>query len=460
MAADEDFWDDLMGHLTEGVLVPVVGPDLLVLQEGAREVSLSRLLGEKLAARYKVEVAWHDGGTLDDAVRAVLASTGRDKLERLYRVVNDALREIDPAPPDALRALARIADLRLFVSTTFDSLLARALDEERFGGKRLTQEFWFAPNQSTAAQQDNAHAPSAGAAVFKLFGEASSVPQYAIHDEDILEWLHALLSETARLPDWVQHQLKERPLLLLGCQMPDWIGRFLVRMASTNRLSLGNKQFFIVDSELSEDSALAAFFRTYCNPTCIQLVDQDPRSFVAEMLARWQARRGTAPAAATVTDDAPAAGGGSIFISYVREDIESARRLAAAIAQIGGDVWLDERRLQPGDRWEGEILASVRRGVRLFLPLVSQQTEAREEGYVFKEWAEAVERARGIPNRRFIVPIVIDPGYDGNPGGFHNIPEAFRAVHFGHAPDGRPGEALLDTLAQEIRAMRRSGDAR
>ncbi len=460
MTADEDFWDDLLGHLTEGMLVPVVGPDLLVFQDGDREVTLSRMLGERLSARYKVDVAWHDGGTLDDAVRAVLARAGRDKLERLYRVVNDALREIDPVPPDALRALARITDLRLFVSTTFDSLLAQALDEERFGGKRLTQEFWFAPNQSTSAQQDNARAPSASAAVFKLFGEVSSVPQYAIHDEDILEWLHALLSEAARLPDWVQHQLKERPLLLLGCQMPDWIGRFLLRMASTNRLSLGNKQFFIVDSELSNDSELAAFFRTYCNPTCIQVVDQDPRRFVAEMLARWQSRRGSAPSAADSGGEAQAAGGGTIFISYVREDIEAARRLAAAIARIGGDVWLDERRLQPGDRWEGEILASVRRGVRLFLPLVSRQTEAREEGYVFKEWAEAVERARGIPNRRFIVPIVIDPDYDGNPGAFRTIPEAFRGVHFGHAPEGRPSEALLDALAQEIRAMRRGGDAR
>ena len=41
-----------------------------------------------------------------------------------------------------------------------------------------------------------------------------------------------------------------------------------------------------------------------------------------------------------------------------------ARRLAAAISGIGGDVWLDERRLQPGDRWEQDILSSVRRGVR------------------------------------------------------------------------------------------------
>lgn len=460
MAADEDFWDDLLGHLGEGVLVPVVGPELCVVADGAREATLSRLLGERLAARYKVEVAWGDPGSLDDAVRAVLAGAGRDKLERLYRVVNDALRELDPAPPLALRQLASITDVRLFISTTFDSLLTRAIDAERFGGEQRTQEFWFAPNQSTEAQQRNARAPDEDAVVFKLFGDASSVPQYAIHDEDTLEWLHALVSGTAHLPEWVQHPIKERPLLLIGCQLPDWIGRFLVRMASTSRLSLGNKQFFIVGSRLTHSAALTTFFRTYCNPTCIQVVEQDPRAFVAELQQRWQARRGDPAPVAEAPAKAAAGAPGSIFISYVREDIEPARRLADAISGIGGDVWLDQRRLQPGDRWEQEILSSVRRGVRLFLPLISQQTEAREEGYVFKEWNEATERAKGIPNRRFIVPIVIDPDYAGNPLAYRSMPEAFRALHFGHAPHGTPDAALLDTLAREIRAMRRQPEMR
>lgn len=460
MTADEDFWDDLLGHLSEGMLVPVVGPELSVVTDGDREVTLSRLLGERLAARYKVDVQWGDPGGLDDAVRAVLASAGRDKLERLYRVINDALRELNPAPPAALRQLASIGDLHLFISTTFDSLLARAIDLERFAGAQATQEFWFAPNQSTDAQQSNARTPSQDAVVFKLFGEASSVPQYAIHEEDTLEWLHALLSETAHLPEWVQHQLKERPLLLIGCQLPDWIGRFLVRMASTNRLSLGSKQFFIVGNRLTESTTLTTFFHTYCSPTCIQVLDQDPRAFVTELVQRWQARRGvTRNAPATATSDTASATG-SIFISYVREDIDSARRLASAIAGIGGDVWLDERRLQPGDRWEQEILSSVRRGVRLFLPLISRQTEAREEGYVFKEWSEAAERAKGIPNRRFIVPIVVDSDYAGNPATYHTVPEAFRALHFGHAPGGQPTAPLLDALSQEIRNMRRPADSR
>jgi hypothetical protein len=129
--------------------------------------------------------------------------------------------------------------------------------------------------------------------------------------------------------------------------------------------------------------------------------------------------------------------------------------LADAIAAIGGDVWLDERRLQPGDRWEQDILASIRRRIRLFLPVISKQTEAREEGYVFREWAEAVQRAPGIPGRRFIVPIVVDADYDGNPARYRMVPEAFRELHFGSAPLGEPNQELLATLSQEIRSMRR-----
>src|SRR5206468_9443853 len=127
----------------------------------------------------------------------------------------------------------------------------------------------------------------------------------------------------------------------------------------------------------------------------------------------------------------PPAGKGSIFISYVREDADAARRLSAALKHIGGDVWLDERRLQPGARWEEEILASIRREVRLFLPIISRHTESREEGYVFKEWREAVERAKGIPpgGRRFIFPVVIDAEYDGQPSPHRPVPDALPAPH-------------------------------
>lgn len=462
---DEDFWDDLLGHLREQVLLPVVGPQAVLVTEpvahGGRSLPLAQLIGERLAQRHGLDPTLALGG-LDPVVRAVLRDKGRDRQERLYRIINDLLNELAPEPTASLRQLAAITDFQLYVSTTFDGLLAQALDAERFGGAHITQSYWFAPNQSTESQQRNAVRPGPDPVVFKLFGEASSVPQYAIHDEDTLEWLHALLSEAARLPDWVERPLKEQPLLLLGCRLPDWVGRFMVRLGSTTRLSMGQKQFFIVGDDLADNSELAGFFRAFCSPSSVQVAHMPPVEFVAELQRRWLARRpapvADAPWGAAAAPAAPGTGAsppGSIFISYVREDAEAAERLATAIGTLGGDVWLDKRRLQPGDHWEPEILASIRRGVRLFVPLISQHTEARDEGYVFKEWGEAVERAKGIPGRRFIVPVVIDAGYAGNAAAYGKVPEPFLQLHFGQAPAGQPGDALLTTLRDEIRAMRR-----
>ena len=498
---DEDFWDDLLAHIGTGQLLVVTGPELVrvprpqaaavaattaaaaaadaaahAVAVGAAaaaatglhevapdEVILEDLIGQRLAARCGLtppnpDVPW----TLDAVVRAYVAARGRDQQERLYRIVHELLLALRPEPGVALRTLARITDLQLFISTSFDNLLAQAIDDERFAGQPLTRSCAFSPHQSTAAQQRAAQPPGAEPVVFKLFGEVSSVPQYALHDEDLLEWLHALLSQQAQLPDWVAAALYGQPLLLLGCRLPDWSGRFLLRMANAQRLSASGKQFFVVNSALSQDPALLAFVRSCCGPTRLQAVQTDPAAFVTELHRRWALRQPAASAGApALTAGAPAprpAGPppGSIFISYVREDAAAAAQLAQALRDIGGDVWLDQRRLQPGDDWEAEILSGIRRGVRLFVPLISRQTESREGGYVFKEWDEAVQRARSMPpNRRFIVPVVIDDAYDGNPARFQQVPERFMQTHFGWAPRGLPDAALLTALRDELRAMRR-----
>ena len=146
----------------------------------------------------------------------------------------------------------------------------------------------------------------------------------------------------------------------------------------------------------------------------------------------------------------------TIFISYMREDADAARRLCDAITGLGGDVWLDERRLSPGDAWEREILTAIRRTIKLFVPIISANTERAEEGYVFREWREAVDRSHAIPGRRFIVPVVIDEDYEGDPSRYRQIPDDFGRFHFGRAPGGDPDAELLAMLTAEIRAMRRT----
>ena len=215
--------------------MPVVGPDLTVVNVGNTEQTFTTLIGQSLAEQYHLTVS-PGMTTMGEAVAAFLRERGRDEVDRLYRVINDIIEELDPAPGDALRDLAAIDDLRLFVSTTPDRLLAQAVNEVRFQGRPVTRELTFSPNQSTSEQSRNAQAglrqpiPSFSICLVK----PPPLPEYAIHEEDRLEWLHALLSDAASLPDWLAHPLKHQPMLFVGCEIPDWIGRFLLRMSSND----------------------------------------------------------------------------------------------------------------------------------------------------------------------------------------------------------------------------------
>ena len=50
---DEVFWEDLLSHIRQQVLVPVVGPDLTVVNVGDAEQTLTTIVGQRLAERYQ-----------------------------------------------------------------------------------------------------------------------------------------------------------------------------------------------------------------------------------------------------------------------------------------------------------------------------------------------------------------------------------------------------------------------
>ncbi|MFD6222232.1 toll/interleukin-1 receptor domain-containing protein [Nocardia asteroides] len=453
---NDDFWDDLLAHIRQRVLVPVVGPHATRVRIDDVDQSFSSLIGRRLARRWNLTVP--PGPTsMDDAVAAFVRERGQDEIERLYRVINDIIVEVDPEPGDALRNLAAIDDLRLFVSTTPDRVLAKAVNSVRYQGRPSAREISFSPNQSTNEQSRNAQpAAATDTVIVNLYGQAASTPQFAIHEEDRLEWLHALLSEKASLPDWVSFQLKEHPLLFIGCEIPDWLGRFLLRMSSSTRLSLERIPFFLAGCSASREPTLSSFFTTYCRKTLVQQLDIEPAEFVDELHARWLRQTTTRQHDAVGSADSSLPDAPTIFISYMREDADAARRVCDAITNLGGDVWFDERRISPGDAWEHEVLSRIRRSVRLFVPIISANTEHADEGYVFREWYEAADRARSIPSRRFIVPVIIDDNYDNDPSHYRQVPDSFGRLHFGSAPGGEPDAGLIAMLQDEIRAMRRA----
>jgi hypothetical protein len=458
---DDSFpWDDLLDYIEQGKVIPVLGHELIETDYQGRRVSLQRVLAERLAQREGLTVEWTRHFELNDVVCAYLAKP-QAKLVGLYDRVGGLLRSLSPPfpVPDALLRLAEIRPLDLFVSLTFDSLMARAIDQARFAGNAVTREIEVSINQSTAAQSEALKVrPGEAPIVFSLFGRAASKSDFAIHDEDALEFIHRLVSGDVAPPEWLLSELRNRHLLIIGVHLPEWLGRFVLRAATRDRLRLAQRAYFLAAENAPSGAGLTQFLSRFGRETSIAIFDGTAAAFATELHRRWILRH-QEDAAAVPALRAGEPARGSIFISYGRENLAEVERLHTAIESLGGDAWFDRTELSAGDQWEKKILPQIQRNVRLFVPVISDRTAQRREGYVFREWREALERSKKIVGRRFIVPIVVDADYRGDLQRYQNLVDefpAFQETHIGRAPGGEPDEALRKTLNEEIRAMRRT----
>src|SRR5580700_1116269 len=82
----------------------------------------------------------------------------------------------------------------------------------------------------------------------------------------------------------------------------------------------------------------------------------------------------------------------AVFISYTRADAAAAQRIGAALHGHGIAVWFDQDELRGGDAWDQKIRRQIR-ACAVFMPIISERTQERSEGYFRLEWKLAVERS-------------------------------------------------------------------
>src|ERR1022692_2604697 len=129
----------------------------------------------------------------------------------------------------------------------------------------------------------------------------------------------------------------------------------------------------------------------------------------------------------------------AVFLSYASQDAETANRICEALRAAGIEVWFDQSELRGGDAWD----ASIRRQIKtcaLFIPFISRNTHARDEGYFRLEWKLAVDRSHLMTaNRPFLVPVVIDDTSDQD----EQVPDRFRDVQWTRLPTGTKTDAFV-----------------
>ncbi len=446
------FWDDILEFIEDRKVIPIIGAELLNVPDGAGgEQPLQRLLAIKLAERLRLPATDCQG---DDALHQVVCRylQGGGRREEVYPRIRNLMKELAPPVPEPLRQLARIRHFNLFVTTTFDTLLQQALDEERHGGSAKTVSLAYAPNhnQDLPAEARKAAVPT----VFHMLGRISASPDFVITEEDTLEFFTSMQAESKR-PNVLFDELKSSHLLLIGNTFPDWLTRFFIRIAKSGRLSLQREELEIVaDRRVRSEPNLILFLKNFSYRT--QVFQQgNAAEFVRELASRYAERHpdgSAAPLAApAAAPSVPEFKPGAVFLSYASQDAPVVRLLRDALEAAGIEVWFDQRYLEGGDDFDQQIKRNIR-ACSLFLPVISAHTQARHEGYFRLEWGLAAERAKLIADTiPFILPIAIDPISENDA----LVPERFLQVQWTKLAGGTTTPEFVERTVRLIRDYRK-----
>jgi len=401
----ERHWTSLVTSLRHGQCVLMLGQEVPAQPTGASGVSAPNPLdsfGESLTRRLAAELE-EDGRHVTADSLAAVAQQYEDAdgfgATSLHALAQKFYNSGAFGPSTVHRGLASLP-FSLIVTTCHDDLLTRALNE--VGKAPLVQRYHLRGDK-----RDNAEflvmGSSASPIVYHLFGNAREPGSLVLSENDLLDFLIAIVSERPPLPNSLSRALKRtgQSFLFVGFGISQWYLRVLMKVL-VRALELPRTASAVAAESLrglSEgDRERTILF--YQRGTRIEVEDADIGEFLVELARRLEVEGG-------VVSHAPALGPRPrVFISYAREDGVLATRLFEALEGSHFEPWLDDKSLMGGEDWDKRIrdeLEATDYALILYTPALCRKTDS----YINREIALARSRALSVRGS-FVLPLRTD----------------------------------------------------
>ena len=448
MEMTEREWDKLVNLILEGCVIPVLGPELLLVPEDGAPARLYDMWGKALAAQTQIARPesvrrW----TIYDVANLL---SQRENAGEVAYDIDDVVRRRSWPIPESLKNLAKIQDFSLYITTTVDHLMFQAVTEAR--QDTAVEQIKFTPRGvKSAVDLPNHYLYDRTPGVYHLFGATSPTDgTFAKTEDDLIEYSWSLLDQQYA-PENLYDYLQKKTVLLLGCNLPDWLGRFFIHAINGRRNQENINMYYV---SLNCEPGLA----DYLNRRRAKVVASiSPVDFAEQLYTRWQGRSqrnasgaGAGPAAATTEFKS-----GAVFLSYASEDRAKVRSIRDQLEANNIDTWLDERELpaDPGN----EYLLTIRENIRkaaFFVPIISRALDRTGPGprFVWREWRMAEDASMERRKEdRYLQPLVIDD----TPAGAEFVESPYRDLQWTRLREGRVPPELIETLSRGIRNYRR-----
>lgn len=148
---------------------------------------------------------------------------------------------------------------------------------------------------------------------------------------------------------------------------------------------------------------------------------------------------------------------GCIYVSYAREDEQTAELVVEQLRRAGLTVWFDKLALEPGTDWARASEDAILRQAAAFIALISSHSADRGSGHFIRERELAAERSKRQPNKRFYFPVRIDQGEPIIPATEPMVAQQFHAIR---AIGGHLDGAFINILHEIQKEFHSSGGSK
>jgi hypothetical protein len=402
---DDRDWRKLIRTIENGKCILLLGPGVATDPNDPERRPLTTVLAEQLAGELerKMGVRAVEPGNLAHVAQLY---PDRQDVELAVEDFYAPYGYKDPWLTTELHRELAALPFSLCINTTLDAFFLNALHA---AGKPFHYDFYDISLQRGLSLPD----PSPDRPiVYNLYGslgrkvEGKVVEKSSslmVAEDDLVDFLVHVITKTPRLPPKITSMFedKDASFLFLGFGFHHWYLRILLHVLkahdpSSRSLALERPPFFS-----HPDSAEAAVY--FERKHRIEFRKLSWEGFVSELRRRHgevqRIERG--PASAPV--DAPI-----VFLCHVHENEDRAAEIAEALRARGIQTWLDKQNLRAGERWNQSIHRVLNQQAHYVLVLQSRDMN-QVESYAFKEIDCALERQRGMPRFRFIIPAMLEP---------------------------------------------------
>ncbi len=436
----ERHWISLIASIRHGQSVLILGPEIPVAfltttSADQENENLAEVLTAELTSELEDDGHQVAGKTLAAVAQQYEDAEGfgpnalRALTQRLYRSTHYT--------PSSVHARIASLPFGLILTTCQDDLLVRALVDH--GKEPIVQRYHLRGDKRDNPEFILPNSPD-NPLVYHVFGDANEPGSLVLSENDLLDFLVAIVSERPPLPNSLLRALKRggQNLLFVGFGIKHWYLRVLLKVL-VRSLELHRTSSSVATEPLRglSESDRQQTILFYERGTRIEIEDAEIGAFLTELDRRIEAEGGV------LERSAPLGPCPRVFISYAREDNSLAARVFDTLQKADFNPWLDKESLSGGDLWNDRISDELD-AADFALVLYTSALCRKTDSYVNREIMIARQRSLQIRGP-FLIPLRTEEIQDEHRiaelGEFHEM--QLRLDHFD------------DDMAKVISSMRR-----